>query len=435
MKNFTKLSVAVVLSMQVACAPGEVTLKDRVAQNGDVAKVDSMARAIVASGFNAGDSYGEVWIRDYNTFISLSMEVMSDELVRDNLNHFFRFQGEDGDIVDGVIPITQANFDAPGGYKYRRSELDPNFAAHKNTVETDQETSLIQAVHSYVTGSGNRDYLSSEVGGKSVLDRLEWALEWLYGFKMNQEYGLIIGATTADWGDVQPEHVWGVAIDENTHYAIDIYDNAMLVIAIDNFIELASNEGVSSKWQSRLDALKSNIREHLWDEQNQKYIPHIYLDGSPFPANFDESKVYYHGGTAVAIQAKLMTKEEVEVSYAKMLDNVAKAHAQTIGLTLYPTYPAGTFLNKGMYPYGYQNGGDWTWFGARMINGLLGYDMAEEAYTELIPMLSRVVENNGFYEWYTPAGEPMGSGTFRGEAGVLYSAIVALNDWLETNGK
>ena len=53
--------------------------------------------------------------------------------------------------------------------------------------------------------------------------------------KYNQEYGLITGATTADWGDVQPEHIWGVEIDENTHYTIDIYDNAMLVLAIDKF--------------------------------------------------------------------------------------------------------------------------------------------------------------------------------------------------------
>lgn len=33
----------------------------------------------------------------------------------------------------------------------------------------------------------------------------------------------------------------------------------------------------------------------------------------------------------------------------------------------FPPYPEGFFQNKGMYPYGYQNGGDWTWFGARMI--------------------------------------------------------------------
>jgi hypothetical protein len=86
-----------------------------------------------------------------------------------------------------------------------------------------------------------------------------------------------------------------------------------------------------------------------------------------------------------------------------------------------------------MYPYGYQNGGDWTWFGARMIMGLIDNGFIAEAYNELQPMLARVVENNGFYEWYTPAGEPMGSGTYRGEAGVLYKCNQMLREWAASN--
>ncbi|MCI7781713.1 MAG: hypothetical protein SO287_00350 [Parabacteroides sp.] len=78
-----------------------------------------------------------------------------------------------------------------------------------------------------------------------------------------------------------------------------------------------------------------------------------------------------------------------------------------------------------------ENGGDWTWFGARMIHALTENGMIAEAYEELQPMLARVVENNGFNEWYTPAGEPMGSGTFRGEAGVLYKANALLRAWAE----
>jgi hypothetical protein len=37
------------------------------------------------------------------------------------------------------------------------------------------------------------------------------------------------------------------------------------------------------------------------------------------------------------------------------------------GLTISPPYPAGFFKNPSMVPYGYQNGGDWCWFGGRMI--------------------------------------------------------------------
>lgn len=419
-----------VANLLVGCAQKPQGYAEKILNNPLMNQVDSMARAVVATGFNAGDGYGEVWIRDYNTFIELSMEVLPDEQVRHNLNVFWGFQGENGDIVDGFIDIKKADLGG-GGYKYRLSQLEPNYAAHKNTVETDHETSLIQAIYKYVKKSGNSDYLQTEIGGMKVIDRMEWALRFLFEEKMDKAHGLIIGATTADWGDVQPEHIWGVEIDENTHYAIDIYDNAMLVIALNNFIELTDDAAKKAHWSAACDTLKQNIRQHLWDAERHKFIPHIYLKDSPFPAKFDENQIYYHGGTAVAIQAGLLSEEEIREANQRMLENMKRAHAQTIGLTLYPTYPAGYFKGVGMYPYGYQNGGDWTWFGARMIHALTENGMIAEAYEELQPMLARVVENNGFNEWYTPAGEPMGSGTFRGEAGVLYKANALLRAWAE----
>jgi hypothetical protein len=68
-----------------------------------------------------------------------------------------------------------------------------------------------------------------------------------------------------------------------------------------------------------------------------------------------------------------------------------------------------------------------------MIMGLIENGFIAEAYDELQPMLKRVVENKGFYEWYTPAGEPMGSGTYRGEAGVLYKCNQMLREWAAAN--
>ena len=65
--------------------------------------------------------------------------------------------------------------------------------------------------------------------------------------------------------------------------------------------------------------------------------------------------------------------------------------------------------------------------------GLIDNGFIAEAYNELQPMLARVVENNGFYEWYTPAGEPMCSGTYRGEAGVLYKCNQMLREWAASN--
>lgn len=63
-----------------------------------------------------------------------------------------------------------------------------------------------------------------------------------------------------------------------------------------------------------------------------------------------------------------------------------------------------------------------------MIQQLISYGMLYESYEQLVPMLERVRVNNGFYEWYTVDNKPEGSGTFRGEAGVLYKAISMLEE-------
>jgi glycogen debranching enzyme len=384
------------------------------------------ALEIVKTGFNAGDGYGEVWIRDYNTFIELSLEVYPDEEIQENLLVFFRMQGEDGNIIDGFIPKSNIT---GHGYDYIYSDLEPRYAGHKNTVETDQEASLVQAVYKYVLKTGNQDFINQQVADYSIKDRLERSLDFLMEHRYNEAYGLIWGATTADWGDVQPEHDWGVYLTEDTHYSIDIYDNAMILIAIDNYMELVPEK--KEKWLSVRDEIAKNVRKYLWDETNKKFIPHVYVTDSPFPDDFDENAIYYHGGTAVAIEAGLLTSEEIKISIDKMVENVKAIDAGSIGLTLYPAYPEGYFKNKGMYPYGYQNGGDWTWFGARMIQQLVHNGFIEEAYDQLLPMTDRVKVNDGFYEWYTIKNEPKGSGTFRGSAGVLYTSILLLEDWAQ----
>ena len=386
-------------------------------------KVDSLARVIVGSGLTAGDSYGEVWIRDFNTFIDLAMEVTPLQTIRQNLLTFFHFQGPEGDIPDGFIPVSEANL----GYDFRYSETDPLHAAHKNTVETDQESSLIQAVCRYIRKTGDTAILDETVAGSTVRDRLAQAIDWLVQYRMVPEYGLLWGGTTADWGDVQPEHPWGVFLNEDSHPAIDIYDNAMFAIALTDFASVCRDP---KPYLEQHRQIREAVRKYLWDSEKNKFHPHIYLDkGSPFPADLDEEAIYYNGGTAVAIQAGFLTEEEVKAVNEKLLENVAAAGAQSVGLTLYPCYPGSYFQNPIMADWSYQNGGDWTWFGARMIQGLTLSGVVREAYDELQPMLERVVKNNGFYEWYSVSGEPRGSGTYRGSAGELYLAMRELRTW------
>ena len=407
----------------------DMKLAKRILADERLGDVLARSRAILATGFNAGDGYGEVWIRDFATFIELSCEVYPKEKIKERLLLFFAFQGEDGNIIDGYIPKEKANV----SYQYIQAASQPDYLGHKNTVETDQESSLIHGVSLYIEKTGDRSILTEVVDGKTVADRLEWAMEFLMTHRFAAEYGLLWGATTADWGDVQPEHEWGVVLDESSHRAIDIYDNALFIVAINDYLATVKPDADTvGQWAAIRDALKLNVRKHLWDTQRKKFIPHVYLEGSPFSEDLDEAEIYYHGGTAIAIQADLLSKDEVAHALERMVQNVKDSGAGSIGLTLYPTYPKGAFKNPGMaQPYSYQNGGDWTWFGGRMIQELVRYDLVEEAYRELGPMLDRVIKYDGFYEWYTVRNRPKGSGTFRGSAGVLGKAILMLQGWAD----
>jgi len=423
LNNFRIVLILLILAIPCFSQPATQSndLAEKIKTNEYFPFVKSKALEVMKAGFNAGDGYREVWIRDYNTFIELAAQVNDKSVLKENLLVFFRMQGDDGNIIDGFTPAEKIG---KGETDFTYSKLEPRYAAHKNSVETDQESSLMQAVYKYIQLTGDRTILDEKVGDKTVKERLEWSMDFLMKNRFNQKYGLIIGATTADWGDVQPEHGWGVDLDANTHPAIDIYDNAMFIIALNDMIEILPE--TKAKWGKIRKSIAENSRKYLWDAKNQKFIPHIYLEkGSPFPADFDESRIYYFGGTAIAIEAGLLSKKEIKTSIEEMIKRVKQAGAGSIGLTLYPPYPEGFFANKIMNPvYSYQNGGDWTWFGGRMIQQLIKYGFLKEAYEQIQPMVKRVKDNNGFYEWYSVDNKPRGSGTFRGEAGVLFTAIM-----------
>jgi glycogen debranching enzyme len=398
-----------------------------ILENKNLPEVLERAKSILGGKLTAGSGYGEVWIRDLNTFIEIALLVQEKENIRLALLNFFHFQGEDGNIIDGYIPAESANV----GYDYYLSTTRPKLRGHKNTVETDQEASLIQAIYKYIAVTGDSSFLATKINGKTVTERMHDALTFLLSHRFDDQYGLIWGATTVDWGDVQPEHSWGVALDESSHRCIDIYDNAMFLIAVDNYLELTTAKENELRESARI--IRNNVRANLWDAERQKFHPHIYIDESPFPPWFDEDRIHYQGGTAIAIEAGLLAKVEILSVLNDMINNKHFSGAASVGLTVYPVYPEGFFQNKGMKPFSYQNGGDWTWFGGRMIQQLIKYGFIQQAYEELLPMTERVQKNDGFFEWYTVKNEPKGSGVFRGSAGVLGKAIIMLTDWANEN--
>ncbi len=393
-------------------------------------KVEKMGKELLSKGYNAGSGYSEVWIRDMNTFIETSLEVVEPSDVKKALSYFLLLQQPNDEIIDGYVLKGRVDWYDPNQYY---SDNDPDHVGFKNTVETDQETSLVQAVRKYVEKTGDIDFLSEDMAGKTVYQRLKAAMEYLLREKYDSKYGLLTGALTSDWGDVENDPENCVDIGPGSIVTIDIYDNAMMVIALRDLQALTGDPAEKAYWKGLGESFSRNIRKYLWDKKNQRFIPHIYPDGKPEAVNFDEDMIYYHGGTAIAIEAGLLTKEEIAKVNSDMLENVKASGMPSIGLTVYPPYPYGFF--PGFYPggmanpYSYQNGGDWTWFGGRMIQQLVGNGFVQEAYQEIRPMIDRVIVNGDFYEWYGPGGVPSGSAAFKGSAGVLCKAIRLLRAW------
>src|SRR5579875_496157 len=400
-------------------------LARQILADADLRQVYAMAQKLLSGGINAGAGYQTTWIRDMNTFIEVAIKVNPPQRFREALLMFCKFQGPQGDIIDCYNVMNKRTSDT------RTSPLAPGYIAGKNTVESDQESSLVQAVRKYIDATGDASLLEERVGARTVRERLAQAMEYVMTERFDQAHGLVWGGATIDWGDVQPEGRRGVVLDENSHRAISIYANAMLLVAINDYVKLPGMDAkTAAHWKNVGEELHRNIRKYLWDEKNQKFIPHVYLNGSPFPPGFDENAINYHGGTAVAIEAGVLSREEVAHALARMEDDVRNAHASSIGLTIYPPYPLGYYKNPQLtVPYTYQNGGDWTWFGGRMIQQLVRYGFIAEAYRNARPMVERVKLNGDFHEWWTPGNQPRGSAQFRGSAGVLGRAIEMLQGW------
>ena len=431
MKNIIViLLVALVSPMMQARSNKE--LAKTIIDDATLSQVQSMAEDVLKQGFNAGSGYSQVWARDMNTFIETAINHVDHKEIREAILLFFRLQQPNGEMIDGyVLKPDFTWYDSEPYY----SDAAPEHVAFKNTVETDQESSLMQIVAKYVSATGDSSILNADVAGKSVLERIDVMIDYLLRERYSSKYGLIYGAMTADWGDVQQGDGFACDMNEKSTPAIDVYDNAMLIIALRDLEKVVSDKQYTKRWSKLRKSLAKNVRRHLWDAKRQKFIPHIYLDKSPIPADFDESAVHYHGGTAVAIEAGLLSKKEIKAVNAQMLENVKQSGMPSIGLTLYPPYPK-VFFGGGMSEaYVYQNGGDWTWFGARMIQQLVAHGMVEEAYDELRPMIDRVIKNKGFYEWYGKGNVPSGSGHFKGSAGTLAKAITMLRAWAEQNNE
>ena len=151
-------------------------LVKKIQEDKTLVTVDSMARSVIRQGLNAGSGYSQIWARDMNTFIETACEEVNHQDLKNAILLFFALQQPNDEMIDGYVLKPDFTWNDNTPYY---SEAAPEHVGFKNTVETDQETSLIQIVGKYIKKTGDTSILKEEVAGRTVLERMDDMVDYL----------------------------------------------------------------------------------------------------------------------------------------------------------------------------------------------------------------------------------------------------------------
>ncbi|MEI6614835.1 MAG: hypothetical protein WCL37_08045, partial [Chrysiogenales bacterium] len=364
-------------------------------------------------GFSAGTNYPQVWIRDTATLMFYARFFYPTTQLQGIVGLFLSRQSQDGEICDWV--------DTAG-----RSD--------KNTVESDQESSLVLAA--YQLALSDPEWLLRPIAGVPLFELLEKALEWVWQERFDPAYGLLWSGFTADWGDVEKSYPDGRAtkLSNLSRRTFSIYTQAVYIQAGQKLIVMAewlNKKKSADQWRRKLDIIRRNCRQRLFLPEQGYFLIHRLAGSEDFLAL--EKGILAVGGNAEAIRAGLMSRAEIE-RFIRVLESKRKQFGlRSVSFTLLPPYPQGFFPHPLLAPWSYQNGGEWDWIGGRLVAALYqnGFRTKAEEYLQEI-----VVKNLGagnIFEWSDKSGGHQGALFYAGAAGVLGEAILRGHLGLEEN--
>jgi hypothetical protein len=357
------------------------------------------------SGFSAGVDYPQIWLRDANTILPASRYFYDRTFLASWLEEHLAFQKENGSLEDWI---------------------DSQGRSDKNTTETDQETSAVQAAFQIYNLLGPQ-WLAKPIDEIRIIDRLDRALGFVSESRWDERLGLVTGAHTADWGDVDlvDTNQEAIYVDDRTHWTVDIYDQSMFYEACLNLAEMWDAVGVENRsffWQEKARSIKSDTNKWLWQKDKGFYKVHVHLDS--LNHDFDETDMFAMGGNTQAIISGLADEEKALRIIQEALERQETHKISTISGTLLPPYPKNFFKHPLLDdPYEYQNGAQWDWFGARLIYAMFQEGFSQKAKEKWFEIIKKNIANRGFFEWDNKEGIGMGSDFYAGTAGSMGRAL------------
>lgn len=357
------------------------------------------------SGFSAGAVYPQIWLRDASTIIPASRYFYETPYLQSWIEEHLAYQRQDGSLEDWI---------------------DSRGKSDKNTTETDQETSAVRSA-AQVTRLTGTAWLEKKIGGEIVLARLERALESVLNTRFDKTHGMVIGAHTADWGDVDmnaPDQR-AIYVDKSTHWTCDIYDQSQFYAAAQDLAWMLAASGQAAKaerWRTQAGLVRENTNRWLWQKDKGYFRVHIHLDA--LKHDFDEDAMFAMGGNAEAVMSGLAAEDQCRQIIAAALARQKQFAMTTVSGALLPPYPNGVFKHPMVdQPFEYQNGGQWDWFGGKLVAAMFDHGFSRLAKEKLLEIARKDIVNKGLYEWDSPGGTGQGSAFYSGSAGSLGLAL------------
>jgi len=391
----------------------------------------------IIHGFRPGKVYAEMYARDIAWGMETAQYYYPDEYLREPIEAYLRRQYTDSTIsLDGDFGVV-AGAGAIGGI------ITPQGRSNKQTITTDEETSLIHAAYLYYNLAYDTAWLQSQINGLTIIERLNRAADWVYRRRLDPDLQLLWRGHTTDWGDVKFEKGPGYT-DYNPaqdHLTASIYDQALAYMAL---IELAKmnaavgNTEQADGWQSKAEALKDQTNALLWQADKGFYLTHAHI--TPLEHPFDESSMVSIAN-ALAVYAGLTDFEQSQAIFHSLEEARVKAGVNKPGLSLYPFYPnqwPNLFFDYlGMGHGNYQNGGVWDWWGGVQIKAEFTNGFAEQGQIHLLQVANDWQKHPGnIIEWHSSTdSRHEGSHYYSAAAGTMGSAIIEGFFGVELDGR
>lgn len=377
-------------------------------------------------GFRPGKVYAEMYIRDIAWGMETAQYYYPDDYLREPIEAYLRRQYTAGTVsLDGDFGVV-AGAGAIGGI------ITPQGRSNKQTITTDEETSLIHAAYLYYNMAYDTEWLQRQINGVSIIERLNLAADWLYRHRLDSGLQLFWRGHTTDWGDVKFEKGPGYT-DYNPvqdHLTVSIYDQALAYMALQELAEMnaaAGNTDRAESWYAKAEALKLQTNELLWQTDRGFYLTHAHV--TPLEHNFDEAAMVSISN-ALAVYAGLTDLRQNSSIFKNLERARLEAGVNKPGLSLYPFYPNQWphlfFEYPGMGYGNYQNGGVWDWWGGVQIKAEFLNGFSEAGRTHLLQVANDWQKHPGnIIEWHSstdPRHE--GSHYYSAAAGTMGSAII-----------